>query len=619
MSPTPTARAALRSLLRVAHKARHTPDVLVPLLNRAPRIWNPEVRRAVSPPFSHFVWCEELLRSCVGGATEYALPQADRRCARAVRQHWHLCHNLGVDYLQQAREALARLEKAQVMASNLRDEKDVLPEATRWRLTWCAPSEDHSVEVGDLLMTHPLSGLFQEVFDQAVLLVVEIDQDEDLVKALVLNKASEKTLGQRETGLPRGSADFMNEILFKGGPMLQNNEKDLWWLHSPLAEQGSPNLTISYLEASSREPPEWPTHQESTKRQPPLQKISGSGSDEIHRCGAKSLRLGLAAGGDLEDSKVVRFFEGCAAWAVEQLQIELQRGVWVHARPGFHRSGREALHQLALEVSGEKAWRQALLAANFPALASFPRNAEVDPKLQDYVTAHQRKLAMELLQQKKKGVRLHGRICPSQSKVIFNAPEGDSISAFAACDSQSFSVMGTAKGAVYFLKYRSGFTLREYHRRRGGDVGSKCDGNAMKSLLWRCGRPLLPWRRGMPRRRGMSTGHWAPLEVQQMLRVDDQLERLRGKTVETEMTEMADMTAATDVEASDVQEEALVPLDEEEETPQTPCTFADMLLLAELCKVEGLSDYVGLGQLADRRLEDFIFVFFRGWLDENNE
>ena len=22
--------------------------------------------------------------------------------------------------------------------------------------------------------------------------------------------------------------------------MLQNNEKDLWWLHSPLAEQGSP-------------------------------------------------------------------------------------------------------------------------------------------------------------------------------------------------------------------------------------------------------------------------------------------------------------------------------------------------------------------------------------------
>lgn len=34
---------------------------------------------------------------------------------------------------------------------------------------------------------------------------------------------------------------------------------------------------------------------------------------------------------------------------------------------------------------------------------------------------------------------------------------------------------------------------------------------AMKSLLWRCGRPLLPWRRGMPRRRGMSTGTLALL------------------------------------------------------------------------------------------------------------
>ena len=49
--------------------------------------------------------------------------------------------------------------------------------------------------------------------------------------------------------------------------------------------------------------------------------------------------------------------------------------------------------------------------------------------------------------------------------MIFNAPEGDAISAFAASDQQSFSVLGTVKGAVHFLKYRSGFTLREYHRR----------------------------------------------------------------------------------------------------------------------------------------------------------
>jgi len=63
-------------------------------------------------------------------------------------------------------------------------------------------------------------------------------------------------------------------------------------------------------------------------------------------------------------------------------------------------------------------------------------------------------------------VRLHSRICPSQSKALFNAPEGDTISAFCASDSQSFSVLGTAKGGIYFLKYRSGFTLRAYQRRR---------------------------------------------------------------------------------------------------------------------------------------------------------
>jgi len=63
-------------------------------------------------------------------------------------------------------------------------------------------------------------------------------------------------------------------------------------------------------------------------------------------------------------------------------------------------------------------------------------------------------------------VRLHSRICPSQSKALFNAPEGDTISAFCACDSQSYSVLGTAKGGIYFLKYRSGFTLRAYQRRR---------------------------------------------------------------------------------------------------------------------------------------------------------
>eukprot|EP00931_Biecheleriopsis_adriatica_P036422 TRINITY_DN20985_c0_g1_i1.p1 TRINITY_DN20985_c0_g1~~TRINITY_DN20985_c0_g1_i1.p1 ORF type:complete len:1755 (-),score=434.04 TRINITY_DN20985_c0_g1_i1:113-4855(-) len=63
-------------------------------------------------------------------------------------------------------------------------------------------------------------------------------------------------------------------------------------------------------------------------------------------------------------------------------------------------------------------------------------------------------------------VRVHGRVSPGQSRVIFNAPEGDSISAFGASDALSFAVAGTAKGGIYFLKYRSGFALRVYPGRR---------------------------------------------------------------------------------------------------------------------------------------------------------
>lgn len=43
--------------------------------------------------------------------------------------------------------------------------------------------------------------------------------------------------------------------------------------------------------------------------------------------------------------------QGYAAWTSEQLQIELERGVWVHARAGFNRGGQEALRQLVLQAS----------------------------------------------------------------------------------------------------------------------------------------------------------------------------------------------------------------------------------------------------------------------------
>ena len=64
-------------------------------------------------------------------------------------------------------------------------------------------------------------------------------------------------------------------------------------------------------------------------------------------------------------------------------------------------------------------------------------------------------------------VRTHARGSPGQSRVIFNTPEGHKVSAFAAADNLSWAVIGTSKGALYFVKHRSGFVLKTYPGRHG--------------------------------------------------------------------------------------------------------------------------------------------------------
>lgn len=69
-------------------------------------------------------------------------------------------------------------------------------------------------------------------------------------------------------------------------------------------------------------------------------------------------------------------------------------------------------------------------------------------------------------------VRLHTRGQPGQFRAIFNTPEGDAISDVAVADGLALLVLGTQKGAIHFLKYRSGCTLKMYPGRTD-DLGGR--------------------------------------------------------------------------------------------------------------------------------------------------
>jgi len=67
-------------------------------------------------------------------------------------------------------------------------------------------------------------------------------------------------------------------------------------------------------------------------------------------------------------------------------------------------------------------------------------------------------------------VRLHCRGNPAQSRAVFCLQEGEVITSFAVMDSFHMTVLGTSKGSIYFLKYRSGFTVKVYEGRPEGEA-----------------------------------------------------------------------------------------------------------------------------------------------------
>jgi len=73
-------------------------------------------------------------------------------------------------------------------------------------------------------------------------------------------------------------------------------------------------------------------------------------------------------------------------------------------------------------------------------------------------------------------VRLHARDSPVKSRAIFCMPEGEEISAVNVMDSLHLTIVGTSRGAIHFLKCRSGFAVRSFPGRT--DERERTEGDA---------------------------------------------------------------------------------------------------------------------------------------------
>jgi len=218
------------------------------------------------------------------------------------------------------------------------------------------------VAVGDILLSHAVSCIPTPIFDRAVILIDEVVDEEmtagqlGAVRGIVLNHPTGTTLRQLLLGWPlfpdRAWAERLGPLLdlelLCGGPVMGGSLQDgLSWLHLhgarvPGAREIAPSL--------------W------------------SGGD-----------LGELAALDLEGLDGLWPVIGFAGWAPPQLDNELERGVWVHARPET-----PMLARLCLGSNRESAaaWRAAMRAAGLPGLADVPRGRAVDKRLVALLGAH---------------------------------------------------------------------------------------------------------------------------------------------------------------------------------------------------------------------------------------
>lgn len=344
--------AALRRLLRQCRKVDRHPEWLVSLVGRPPRQFNREVGRNTRAYEATWVFVDDALAKAGGGCTEFLQPLLGARSTtRAARGHYPLAQALGLDYEAEAAEFERRLEIARSIFEELAGHPSAAahakePRLERFPLQRVPPNTD-AVRNGDVLICHPLSCILQPIFDQAVMLVDDVGNglESEGVRGVVLNRPAGATLQELMVKWPGDHAGLedlgplTDMQLFLGGPVLAGSLRE--------------SLTL-------------------------VHSFDVAGSVEL---------AGLRVGGEVQELAALaahkphelRICIGYAGWATEQLATELERGVWVHARPQS---------RLGVCQNPEAFWRDSLRAAGMPLLASFPRGPGVDRHLERLLLKH---------------------------------------------------------------------------------------------------------------------------------------------------------------------------------------------------------------------------------------
>eukprot|EP00933_Yihiella_yeosuensis_P041388 TRINITY_DN35779_c0_g1_i1.p1 TRINITY_DN35779_c0_g1~~TRINITY_DN35779_c0_g1_i1.p1 ORF type:complete len:427 (-),score=75.75 TRINITY_DN35779_c0_g1_i1:250-1509(-) len=374
---TAAERTAFRSLLRVSRVADRRPEEILALVGRPPRRYDPKQGRAVRMQVQSSPFIEDAVCEACGGSTEFANP-VEGAAARSIRRHFRRSMSLGLAYIEEAEELQRRFLEASMVAKEIgaaRGEvSDSIPQVLK---SFDAGSHGQPV-AGDFLLTHPLSCLFESLFDQAVILLDSDSGSQDASggpTGLVLNKPTGTTLGQMLDRASEADKEWAANLklekladvrLLRGGPVFDGGslQNSLRCLH------GFTEIPNSKLVA----PDIW----------------LGGDLDEI----AAKAESALEAGKDAP----VRLFLGHATWEPMQLAIELECGVWVRAR-GPSTSPSEADGASLRHISEQlcfgdsqrsESWREALLAAGLPTLANFPRAPGADQRLRGHVERQQR-------------------------------------------------------------------------------------------------------------------------------------------------------------------------------------------------------------------------------------